>query len=222
MTGGQLRRRRRLRWLRWLLIRWGVAAGIVCGCFLFIYPRQLINDSPDILALLETVQAGQGALPMLAPLFGLLSRTLRWLLVWLPEREALPLLYPTFAPYIDPPAVEYAWLMFLAVCMAAGVGGSFLIMLLWRFFSRLGIRAARRARRAFWLFFIAAALVILLNTGLGALVFLFWSSGREMAAASVWGWVMHLGVFVAVPVVAILSAWRAAPARIGGRGCFFR
>ena len=222
MTGRQLRRRHRLKRTQWLLIRWAVVTGFLCGCFLYIYPRQLINDSPDILALLANAPVEQGAFsPLLAPVLRFLSQTLQWLLVWFPEREVLPFLYPALAPYINP-GVEYPWLLFLAVCMAASVAGSFLIMAIWRFLSRLGIRAARRARRAVWLFFIAAALVILLNAGLAALVFMFWASGRQLAAAPVWGWLMHLSLFVAVPAVAILSAWRAAPARVSGKGCFFR
>jgi len=206
---------------RWFLIRWAVAAGVVCGCFLYIYPRQLINDSPDILAMLTAAPAAGALSALPAPAVDFLSNALRWLMQWLPEREVLSFVYPTLAPYINPGA-EYPWLLFLAVCAAASIAGSFLIMAIWRALARLGVRAAKRARRAVWLFFFAITLVVLLNIGLGALVFVFWANGRQLAAAPLWGWLMHVGPFVAVPFAAILAAWRAAPARVSGKRCFFR
>lgn len=221
MTSKQLKRRYRRKWIRWFCIRWGVVAGIVYVCFFYIYPRRLINDSPDILALLAAHQADQWWARLTAPIVPLLHQALQWLLIWLPERTVLPFLYPTLAPYINA-GVEYPWLLFLALCMAASVTGSFLIMLLWRFLSRRGIRAAQRAKRAVWLFFAALILVLALNFCTGSLVFMFWANGRQLATCTIWDWLMHLGAFIAVPAVSLLSAWRAAPSRIGGKGSFFR
>jgi hypothetical protein len=203
MTRRQLRRRYNRKRMLWFCIRWSVALGILYACFLYIYPQYLINDSPDILPFLARYPVAER------------------LMAWLPERTVLPFVYPSLAPYINP-GVEYAWLLFLAVCMAVSIVGSFLIMTLWRFLSTLGIRAARRARRAICVFFIALLLVAALNFGLGALVITLWTKERQLVTFAFWDWLMHLGIFVAVPVVTLLSAWLAAPARISGKRCFFR
>lgn len=210
--GAALRWRDYRRRSLWFFFRWGMMLGVILLCVYYVYPHRLINDSPDAFVALP------GRAAALVPIRDTL---LFRLLAWFPEEVVLPAVYPRLHAYILP-GREYAWLLLLVGCMIASVLSTSLILLLWRILSRVGIRAARRARRAALLLLLVAALVIALNAALALLIMASWTAGHPAAPPSFWDGLMSCSVFLCVPLVSLLSAWRAAPACIAGKRCFFR
>lgn len=164
-----------------------------------VYPWKLAATAPDVAAhLLSAFPFLNGALAPVAAQTAENATMLRHVLA----------------------AREQVWLAALSLCALAAWLFTLLIQLCWRFANRSPILTARATARAIRSYRLTMLVIWAFNAAIVAGVWLF--GVQFIPGRTLWDHVVSFGVFVLIPISAIIVSRLAASPAISGRHGFFK